>query len=54
MSHSVYDPLDNTFDEIITRALEEWHVPGMSVVVLSGDRTFSKVTHPSLELQIAH
>ena len=48
MSHSKYDPLDNTFDEIITRALEEWHVPGMSVVVLSGDLTFSKVIHPSL------
>ncbi len=36
-------PLDETFDAIAKKLLQEWHVPGMSIAVIDGDQTFTKV-----------
>lgn len=44
-------PLDETFDAFARRLLEEWHVPGMSVAVIDGDKTFAKARPMSLSLQ---
>ncbi|KAI9742541.1 MAG: hypothetical protein M1818_003681 [Claussenomyces sp. TS43310] len=35
-------PLDATFDAFVKQSLEEWHVPGMSIAVLDGEKTFAK------------
>lgn len=44
-------PLDETFDALAKRLLEEWHVPGMSVAVIDGDQTFAKACPLSLSLK---
>jgi hypothetical protein len=44
--------LTSTFDKAITEALQEWHVPSMSVAVIKGNKTFAKVGSPISLLSI--
>lgn len=37
------DPLDAKFDDLVNHALKEWKTPGLSVAVVNGDSTFTKV-----------
>jgi hypothetical protein len=34
--------LDERFDELVKETLKFWHVPGFSVGVVDGDKTWSK------------
>lgn len=36
-------PFTAEFDEAVTHLLNQWHVPGLSIAVIDGDETFSKV-----------
>ena len=36
-------PLDQKFEKIVKDTLELWHVPGVSVAVVDGEHTWSKV-----------
>jgi CubicO group peptidase (beta-lactamase class C family) len=36
-------PLDGTFDAFVETILQEWHVPGLSIAVIDGEKTFAKV-----------
>lgn len=47
-------PLDATFNALVTRTLDDWHVPGMSVAVIDGDKTFAKVCSPCVILGPGH
>jgi CubicO group peptidase (beta-lactamase class C family) len=40
-SHS--GPLDANFDKLVDETLKDWHVPGISVAVVDGDSTWTKV-----------
>ena len=35
-------PFTTDFDEFVADTLDHWHVPGLSIAVLDGDKTFSK------------
>ncbi len=37
------NPLDAKFDDLANHALKEWKTPGLSVAVINGDSTFTKV-----------
>jgi hypothetical protein len=39
-------PLDHNFEKLVLDALELWHVPGVSVAVVDGDNTWSKMSFP--------
>lgn len=32
------------YDKLINESLERWHVPGISIAVVDGDSTYSKVS----------
>lgn len=36
-------PFTPDFDKLVAETLAHWHAPGISVAVLDGDKTFSKV-----------
>lgn len=36
-------PFTPDFDKLVTDTLDYWHTPGISVAVVAGDKTFSKV-----------
>ena len=36
-------PLTSGFDKLVADTLDHWHTPGISVAVIDGDKTFSKV-----------
>ena len=36
-------PLTSDFDKLVAQTLARWHTPGISVAVVNGDKTFSKV-----------
>ncbi|RYP60415.1 hypothetical protein DL769_008118 [Monosporascus sp. CRB-8-3] len=36
------NPLDESFEKIVGKALEEWHVPGLSIAVIDGDDTWAE------------
>lgn len=38
-------PLDEDFEKLVKETLELWHVPGVSVAVVDGDNTWTKVPH---------
>jgi hypothetical protein len=38
-------PFDPEFDALVTKLLDEWKVPGLSIAVVHGDETYSKVVH---------
>jgi CubicO group peptidase (beta-lactamase class C family) len=38
------NPLDEDFKAFAEKALEKWHVPGVSVAVIDGDKTFAGVS----------
>lgn len=40
------NPLDKSFKVFVDKALEEWHVPGVSVAVVDGDETWAEVSNP--------
>ena len=46
-------PFTSCFDELVSRNLGHWHVPGISITVVDGDETFSKVC-PVLWSSICH
>jgi len=40
------DPLDSDFEVLVLKVLERFHVPGISITVVHGDRTFANVVPP--------
>lgn len=36
--------MDKAFDELVEYLLQDWHVPGLSVAVLDGSNTHTKVS----------
>ncbi|RYP75863.1 hypothetical protein DL771_002127 [Monosporascus sp. 5C6A] len=36
------NPLDERFEKIVGKSLEEWHVPGLSIAVIDGDDTWAE------------
>lgn len=36
-------PFNANFDTLVAETLAHWHTPGISVAVIDGDQTFSKV-----------
>lgn len=36
-------PLTEQFNKYVHEVLEEWHLPGLSLSVVDGDKTYSKV-----------
>ena len=36
-------PLTPGFDALVAETLAHWHTPGLSIAVVDGDKTFSKV-----------
>ncbi|RYP50402.1 hypothetical protein DL768_004077 [Monosporascus sp. mg162] len=36
------NPLDESFKKLVGKALEEWHVPGLSIAVIEGDETWAE------------
>lgn len=37
-------PFTTAFDELAKTAIDTWNVPGISIAVVDGDSTFSKVS----------
>ena len=37
-------PFTDSFDNLVSRKLDFWHVPGLSIAVVDGEETFSKVS----------
>lgn len=35
-------PFTTEFDALVSNLLDEWHVPGMSIAIVDGERTFAK------------
>ncbi|MCJ1392985.1 hypothetical protein MMC18_005857 [Xylographa bjoerkii] len=42
MAKSMKSPFTSSFEERVTRALEEWHVPGISIAVVHNDEVFAE------------
>ncbi|MCJ1401467.1 hypothetical protein MMC11_004681 [Xylographa trunciseda] len=42
MAKSTESPLTASFEERVTKALEEWHVPGISIAVVHNDEVFAE------------
>ena len=36
-------PLTSSFDKLVAHTLAHWHTPGLSIAVVDGDKTYSKV-----------
>jgi CubicO group peptidase (beta-lactamase class C family) len=36
-------PLDARFDKLVTDTLQRWNVPGLSIAVVDGEKTWAKV-----------
>ena len=36
-------PFTPDFDKLVADTLDHWHTPGISIAVVDGDKTFSKV-----------
>ena len=36
-------PFSHSFDELVSHNLDYWHVPGISIAVVDGNETYSKV-----------
>lgn len=41
-------PFDPEFDALVSKLLEEWKVPGLSIAVVHGSESYSKVNLDSL------
>jgi hypothetical protein len=37
-------PLDKEYEELVTRTLERWNVPGVAVAVVDGEMTYARVS----------
>lgn len=44
-------PLTPDFDKLVADTLDHWHVPGISIAVIDGDKTFSKVCPSTAEAE---
>lgn len=40
-----HSPFTPSFDDEVAQLLDKWHVPGLSIAVIDGNDTFSKVTN---------
>jgi hypothetical protein len=49
VQHEDDGPLDRNFEKLANETLELWHVPGVSVAVVDGENTWTKVP-PFFEL----
>jgi hypothetical protein len=49
VQHKDVGPLDRNFEKLVNETLELWHVPGVSVAVIDGENTWTKVS-PFFEL----
>lgn len=38
-----YGPLDVEFDALVQKTMDQFHVPGLSLVIVQGEKTFAKV-----------
>ncbi len=36
--------LDKEYEELVTRTLERWNVPGVAVAVVNGEKTYARVS----------
>ena len=43
-------PFSDSFDNFVAENLAYWHVPGFSIAVVDGDKTYSKVCPVSARL----
>ena len=37
-------PLDKKFEKLVTETLDHWHVPGISIAVVDGDKPYAQVS----------
>ena len=37
------NPLNAEFDNLVNEIIADWHVPGLSIAVVSGEQVFAKV-----------
>jgi len=44
MSNNEDGPLDKKFEKLVKDTLELWHVPGVSVAVVDGEKTYAQVS----------
>jgi CubicO group peptidase (beta-lactamase class C family) len=42
-TESADGPLNGEFSRLVQETLEMWHVPGVAVAVVDGDKTWTKV-----------
>ena len=38
-----HSPLDGEFNDLVSRTMDYWHVPGFSIAVVHGNDTYSQV-----------
>ena len=43
LSTAETSPFTADFDQLVAETLAHWHTPGVSIAVVDGDQTFSKV-----------
>lgn len=43
MTEDEKSPFSSSFEELVSKKLEEWHVPGMSIAVVQDDKVYAKV-----------
>ena len=47
------DPLDTEFDNLVNDTIANWHVPGLSIAVVSGEEVFAKVCNtPTISIAL--
>ena len=40
---NIKSPFDKAFDELVIKSMDDFKVPGLSIAVISGSETYSKV-----------
>jgi hypothetical protein len=41
-------PLNAKFDSLVKETLADWHIPGVAIAVIDGNKTYSKVCAPQV------
>lgn len=55
VQHNQDGPLDRDFEKLVEDTLELWHVPGVSVAVVDGHNTWTKVLYfPRFSISFSH
>lgn len=36
-------PLDRDFEDLVQRTMEKWHIQGLAIAVVDGDKTWTEV-----------